>query len=61
MERTGWPKVMEVDGISLLQVAHILLGGVLSFMEVLLIPLLEATSEEVVAGPPSMTSSTVYK
>ena len=23
MERTGWPKVMEVDGISLLQVAHI--------------------------------------
>ena len=24
MERTGWPKVMEVDGISLLQVAHML-------------------------------------
>ena len=23
MERTGWPKVMEVDGISLLQVAHV--------------------------------------
>ena len=25
MERTGWPKVMEVDGISLLQVAHLYL------------------------------------
>ena len=28
MERTGWPKVMEVDGISLLQVAQVLVARV---------------------------------
>ena len=28
MERTGWPKVMEVDGISLLQVAHMFIVAI---------------------------------